>query len=75
MSAVQAPARPSLAAIRRWPPTVSAAQAAPVLGLSRRSLHRAIARGDCPVKTIRVNGRIHVVTASLVEVLSGRGDG
>jgi len=33
-----------------------------------------IASGDCPVKVIQVNGRIHVVTASLVEVLSGRGE-
>jgi hypothetical protein len=62
--------RPTLAAIRKWPPTVSPAQAAPALGISRRAMYAAIAAGRCPVRVIRVGGRLHVVTASLVAVLS-----
>lgn len=68
----QAPARPTLAAVRRWPPTVPPALAAPALGVSRRSMYSAIKTGRCPVTVIPVNGRLHVVTASLVRVLEGR---
>ena len=67
-----APPRPTLAQVRRWPPTVPPAQAAPALGVSRRSMYAAIARGDCPVRVITVNRRLHVVTATLVAVLEGR---
>lgn len=68
-------ARPSLAAIRKWPPTVSVPTAAPALGKSPRALYRAIQSGRCPVATIEVNGRRHVLTWSLINVLEGRGDG
>jgi hypothetical protein len=62
-------ARPSLAEIKTWPPTIRPRQAAPALGLSARSVQVAIAAGDFPVKVIRVNGRAHIVTASLVALL------
>ena len=68
-----ATARPTLAAIRRWPPTVPVAKAGTALGLSRSSMYDAIRSGRCPVATTEVNGRRHVVTASLVAVLEGRG--
>ena len=67
-------ARPTLAQIRRWPPTVSVRTAAPTLGMSARALYTAIASGRCPVRTITVNGRLHIVTASLVGVLAGQTD-
>ena len=67
----QPPARPSLAQVRRWPPTVPVPTAAPALGMSRRSMYEAISTGRCPVKVITVNGRLKVLTASLVQVLEG----
>lgn len=74
-TATRAPARPTLAQIRRWPPTVGVPVAAPALGKSPRALYRAIASGRCPVKTITVGGRRHVLTWLLIAVLEGRDDG
>ena len=71
MPAAHAPARPTLAQVRRWPPTVSPSRAAPALGVSRSSMYTAIKTGRCPVEVTSVNGRLHVVTASLVRVLEG----
>ena len=68
----QAKARPSLAQVRRWPPTVPVPTAAPALGMSRRSMYEAISTGRCPVRVITVNGRLKVLTASLVAVLEGK---
>lgn len=63
--------RPTLDEIRGWPPTVPPAQAALAFGKSRRAIYAAIASGDCPFETVRMNKRIHVLTASLVRVLEG----
>ena len=65
-------ARPTLAQVRRWPPTVSPARAGTALGISRSSMYDAIRSGRCPVSVTEVNGRKHVLTASLVQVLEGR---
>ena len=62
--------RPSLAEVAGWPPTITPAEAAPVLGISRRSVYQAISDGTFPAQTLKVGGRIHVVTASLLAVLS-----
>jgi predicted DNA-binding transcriptional regulator AlpA len=59
----------TLAAVRRWPPTVDVSQAARALGISRASAYAAIANGDFPVATIRVSRRLRVLTSSLVRVL------
>jgi len=64
--------RPTLAEVRRWPPTVNVADAARALGVSRGSLYAALARGERPVQMIMVGHRIKVLTASLIEVLEGR---
>ncbi len=74
-TATRAPARPTLALIRRWAPSVCVAGAAPGGGQGPRALYRAIASGRCPVKTITVGGRRHVLTWSLIAVLEGRDDG
>ena len=37
-------------------------------------MYQAIADGASPVETIKVGGRIKVLTHSLVAVLEGRGD-
>jgi hypothetical protein len=72
--AVAAARRTTLAAVRRWPPTVSVEQAEAAMGISRASAYAAIADESFPVRTIRVGrpGRIKVLTASLVAILEGR---
>jgi hypothetical protein len=64
-------APPTLADVRMWPATVSVAQAATALGCSKSHLHERIKRGDAPVKTIPFGARHVVITASLVQLLSG----
>jgi excisionase family DNA binding protein len=65
----------TLAAVRKWPPTISVDQAARALGISRPSAYRAVADGTFPAETIRVGrpGRLKVITADIVRVLEGRG--
>jgi hypothetical protein len=70
-STAEIPPRPSLDEIRAWPPTVSVPQAARAFGTSKRTMYEALARPDCPVQSVRMNHRIHVITASLVQVLQG----
>jgi len=64
--------RPTLAQVRRWPPTTNVEDAALALGVSRATLYNAIAVGISPVETITVSHRLKVLTASLVRVLEGR---
>ncbi|MFJ7242838.1 helix-turn-helix domain-containing protein [Streptomyces olivaceus] len=54
-----------------WAPTASVADAAAASGYSKAHLYRAISRGECPFRTIQVGGKIRIITASLVRVLSG----
>lgn len=61
----------SLAAVRRWPAVVDVGQAATALGISRSSAYAAIASGDFPAATIKVNRRLKVLTSSLVALLEG----
>lgn len=63
--------RPTLAQVRRWPPTVNVEDAALALGVSRASLYNAIAADKCPVETVLVGKRRKVLTHSLVAVLGG----
>ncbi|MFF0704990.1 helix-turn-helix domain-containing protein [Streptomyces tendae] len=57
-----------------WAPTASVAEAAAASGYSAAHLYRAIAKGECPFQTIRVGGKIRIITASLIRVLSGEPD-
>jgi hypothetical protein len=53
-----------------WPPTCSVPKAAAVLGISKSHAYEAIGLGQFPVKTLRVGGRVVVIVADLVKVLS-----
>jgi excisionase family DNA binding protein len=68
--------RLTLAALKRTaPPTLSPEETAPWLGVSRSTLYESIKNGTCPVRTIRVQRRIRVLTSSLIQLLeSGDGD-
>jgi hypothetical protein len=68
-------AQPTLAEIRKWPATVSVADAARAIGCSRSHLYERVKRGDSPVKTIPVGTRYVVITADLVRLLSGETGG
>ena len=64
--------RPTLAQVRRWPPTVSVEQAAPALGMSRSALYDAIRNGTAPVEVVKVGHRMKILTHSLTAFLEGR---
>jgi excisionase family DNA binding protein len=49
------------------PPTISVAQAAELLGVSRSAAYRAVAAGQLPA--LRLGRRIHIPTAPLLEML------
>jgi predicted DNA-binding transcriptional regulator AlpA len=62
-----------VAGLRAAGPTLDVPLAAKALGVSRQTLYTAIAQGRAPVRTIRVLGRIKVLTESVVDLLEGRG--
>ena len=66
---------PTLAEVRAWPATASVPQAATALGCSKAQLYELIRRGESPVKTLSLGKRHVVITADLVRVLSGEGQG
>lgn len=59
----------TLAQLRKRPPTLDVAEAAGWLGVGRSTAYEAIRRGEFPAKTITVNRRLRVLTASLIRVL------
>jgi len=63
--------RPTLAEIRKWPPTVPVGDGARALGFGRSTLYEAIRCGKSPVKTITVQHRVVILTADLIRVLEG----
>jgi len=64
---------PTLEQVRVWPAAVDVTRAAAALGVSRAALYAALARGERPVQVITVGHRMKVITASLLDVLEGRG--
>jgi predicted DNA-binding transcriptional regulator AlpA len=62
-------AAPTLAQLKKKPPTLSVDESAPFIGVSRSTAYEAIRLGTFPVRTIRVSRRIRVITASLIAVL------
>ncbi|MCD9145783.1 hypothetical protein [Streptomyces albireticuli] len=66
--------RPTLSDVRKWPATISVAQAASAIGCSKSHLHERIRRGDSPVKTIPLGSRHVIITADLARLLSAEGD-
>ncbi len=65
-----APKPPTLAQIRKWPPTVDVPQAATALGISRSTLYEWIRTGQAPVQTLSVRHRYRVLTWSILNVLN-----
>ena len=61
---------PTLDEIRAWPATVSVPRGALAFGLSRSHAYDAISRDEFPARVIKVGGRLRVVTASILSVLS-----
>lgn len=64
--------RLTLAQVRKLPATVDVPTAASALGIGKSTLYEAVKLGTSPVKTISVQRRVVVLTASLLEVLEGR---
>lgn len=56
---------------RALPPTVGVPEACNMLGISRAHGYALAARGEFPVRTLKVGGRYRVITASLIRVLEG----
>lgn len=63
--------RPTVRQVAQWPPTVSVAQAALAMGISRAHAYRLIAQGGnaFPVETEKMGNRRVVMTASLLRWL------
>ena len=64
-------APPTLAEVRTWPATVSVAQAAQALGISKSHLHRLIRENRAPVKVLTFGRSYRVITADLADLLTG----
>lgn len=62
---------PRLADIQDWPATVSMLDACRALAISKSHGYALAARDAFPARVLRVGGSYRVVTASLVELLSG----
>lgn len=59
---------PTLDEIKAWPATVSVADAARAIGVSRSQFYDLVRNGQCPVSFLKV-GTIRIVTASLIRLL------
>lgn len=62
---------PTLAEIRGWPATVDVPAAGLALGLSRSHAYALARTGQFPAKVLIAGGRLRVITASLLALLSG----
>lgn len=62
--------RPTLEQIRRWPATVGVPAASVALGFSRSHGYDLAARDEFPARLIRAGGRVLVITADLIKLLS-----
>lgn len=65
--------RHSTARLSELPPTLSVDEAGEMLGISRRSAYRAVARGEIP--TLRLGRRLLVPTPRLLALLGAAGGG
>jgi hypothetical protein len=65
----------TLREVRSWPAAVDVEDAARALGVSRASAYQSISEGTFPARCIRVNRRLRILTASLIELLEGGGSG
>ena len=56
---------------RQTPALVSVSEAAEMLGVTRSTLYRSIARGDCPLALVRINGRLRIPRRAVERLLAG----
>jgi excisionase family DNA binding protein len=59
--------RRSRSRLRELPATITVEEAAELLSMSRSAAYRAVKRGE--IRTFRLNGKIKVPTAPLLEML------
>ncbi|WP_228771871.1 helix-turn-helix transcriptional regulator [Actinokineospora iranica] len=64
--------KPTLSDIQRWPATVDVPTAATAFGISTSHAYELINRHQFPARTIQLGARRVVITASIIEVLSGQ---
>jgi hypothetical protein len=62
--------RPTLEQVRQWPATVGIPPASAALGISRSHGYELAARDEFPARLIRAGGRVLVITADLIKLLS-----
>jgi hypothetical protein len=62
--------RPTLQEVRQWPATVGIPLASAALGISRSHGYELAAQDVFPARLIRAGGRLLVITADLVKLLS-----
>jgi len=63
----------TLKQVRELPAAIDVSTAAKALGVSRASAYQSISEGTFPVAVVKVNHRLRVLTASLIDVLEGHG--
>ena len=63
----RAPRRRSRSRLGELPATITVEEAAELLSMSRSAAYRAVKRGE--IRTFRLNGKIKVPTAPLLELL------
>jgi excisionase family DNA binding protein len=64
----QVPATDAVTAMRSLPPLIGVHTAAALLGISRSAAYRYAAAGELPTR--RLGGRVYIVTALLIELIS-----
>jgi excisionase family DNA binding protein len=64
---------PTLREVRAWPAVVDVTQAAAALGISRSTGYELIRTNQFPARSIKVGGRVRVLTSSLLQVLEDDG--
>lgn len=62
--------RPTLQEVRQWPATVGVPLASAALGISRSHGYELAAQDAFPARLIRAGGRLLVITADLIKLLS-----
>jgi hypothetical protein len=62
--------RPTLDQVRQWPATVGIPSASAALGISRSHGYELATRDEFPARLIRAGGRVLVITADLINLLS-----
>ena len=70
IDAVLTAERPTLEQVRQWPATVGIPPASAALGISRSHGYELAARNEFPARLIRAGGRVVVITADLIRLLS-----